>query len=447
MTLTRFKPSSTTPWNFQRVWTLHRRTGFAATWSELQRDLADGPDESIDRILDGNSRSEGIPSNFGDMRKILGDAAVGSDRPERLIAWWVYQMYFTPDPLRERLTMMWHNHFATSNAKVDNLVFMRQQNDVFREHGFGEFETLLDATVKQPAMLKWLDGDENRSGKANENLGRELLELFTLGVGNYTEQDVKEASRALTGWSVYNNKFRHRDDWHDDKEKTILGKSGNFTGDDLVGIAAKHPATTKRLAWRICDEFLSKSLIDEKVIGQLSDVLTKNKLDIRSGLAALLRSELFFSDENLNRRIVEPESFVVGAIRATEQFSPAASTMVLGDWIEQLGRKLFYPPNVGGWPGGRGWLNSRTTIARANFGAGLTGGNLNRSSEVVDFGALAEKYIESRDRAKVAGFYCKLLTGSEQESVVKELLASTKEAENDRQLIAAILASPAAQLC
>lgn len=442
--LTTYKTSSSNPWNFQRVWTLHRRTGFAATWRELQRDLADGPDKSTQRILAGESRESGVPENFLDMRTVLGDAAVGSGRPERLIAWWVYQMYFSPDALCERLVLMWHNHFATSNAKVENLSFMREQNEVFRSNAKGKFKTLLEKTLKQPAMLKWLDGDENRNGKSNENLGRETLELFTLGIGNYIEKDVKESSRALTGWSVSNGRFRNRAEWHDSNEKTILGKTGKFSGDDLIEITAEHPATAKRLAWRICDSFLSKSLISEKVINQFAEVLTRNQLDIHASVGTLIRSKLFFCDENLQRRIVEPESFVVGAVRAVEQFSPPASTLVLADWIEQLGRKLFFPPNVGGWPGGRGWLNSRTTIARANFGSALAAGNLNRSDQSLDFTAYAEKYIESRDRAKVARFYCELLTGTQNDDQVKQVLDSST---SDGDLIAAIVASPAAQLC
>ncbi len=443
MVLKKYNPTAKTPWNFLRAWTLQRRVGFAATWSELQRDLKDGPGQAIDRLLAGESRTAGVPDNYSQMQTILGDAAVGSDRPERLIAWWVYQMYFSPDPLREKLTLVWHNHFATSNAKVDSLVTMRSQNDVFRDHGLGNFQDLLYGTLKHPAMLKWLDGDENRAGRANENLGRETLELFTLGVGNYTEADVKGASRALTGWSAFENKFRVREDWHDGDEKTILGKSGNFTGDDLIEITSQHPATPKRLAWRLCDEFLNKSLIDEQVIGELAQVLTDNDLNIQAGVSALLRSELFFSDENLRRRIVDPETFVVGAPRAVEWFSPPASTMVLGDWIEQLGRKLFYPPNVGGWPGGRGWLNSRTTIARANFGAALVHGNLNRNQQPIDFVKLAESHIGTRETTKVVEFYCQLLCGVAQQKQIDEISSSIND---EREIVSAVLASPAAQL-
>jgi len=446
-----YKPTTERPWNLRRVWTLHRRVGFAATWSELQRDLADGPVKSIDWILAGECRGDGVPGNFPEMSRVIGDSAVASDRPERLGAWWIYQMYFSPDPLRERMAILWHNHFATSNAKLENVQLMREQNEIFRHHAMGDFKKLLSATLKHAAMLKWLDGDENRAGKANENLGRETLELFTLGVGIYTEADVKDASRALTGWSVSQNKFVVRDDWHDANEKTILGQKGNFAGDDLVEIASKHESTARRLAWRLCSEFLSPEVATDDGIGELARILTESKLNLRVAVETILRSELFFSDENLKRRIVEPESFVVGAVRALEIFGPPASTMVLVDWVEQLGRKLFYPPNVGGWPGGRAWLNSRTIIARANFGVSLVSGGLHQGGAAPDLAGLVQRRARSAALPDAAVFFSELLTGTTPDDGGRELATNASEGLNDaneilRNMMAQILASPGAQL-
>lgn len=438
MSWQRYKPNRQQPWNLLRVWTLHRRAGFAGTWTELQRDLADGPEKTISRILDGTSRTDGLPDNFAEMRQIIGKSAENSDRPERLMAWWVYQMYFSPDSLRERMTLVWHNHFATSNAKVKNLLSMKEQNEVFRKHGLGDFETLLTNTLKHPAMLKWLDGNENRAGRANENLGRETLELFTLGVGNYSESDVENASRALTGWSIDDNKFVVRDEWHDSSEKSILGRKGHFKGDDLIDITLKHPATPKRLAWRLCNELLAESLATEKHIDELATILSENRLNIRVGLETILTSELFFSTENLKQRIVDPESLIVGSTRALETFEPPASTMVLADWIEQTGRKLFYPPNVGGWPGGRSWLNSRTAIARANFGAALVQGKVNRSNIAINLSALAEKHSD-RSTKHAIDFFTQLLTG-------KSVTEGSQNQLDLESTVIKILASPSAQL-
>jgi hypothetical protein len=191
-------PHNETPWNLRRVVHLHRRAGFGATWDEIQRDLADGPRASVERLLAGQ-RGQGVPMSFEVTATTLARAAVASHEAGRLKAWWVYRMLFGPDPLGERLTLLWHNHFATSNAKVGDLAAMHRQNERFREFARAPFARLLNAAVRDPALLVWLDGPVNRKGHPNENLARELLELFTLGIGSYTEEDVKEAARTLTG--------------------------------------------------------------------------------------------------------------------------------------------------------------------------------------------------------------------------------------------------------
>src|SRR5438552_8304645 len=197
-----YAPSDETPWNLRRVVHLHRRAGFAATWREIERDLKDGPKASIDRVLTGKAATEGVAGNFAETADLLGSTAASSRAPERLKAWWVYRMLFGPDPLTERLALMWHNHLATSNLKIEDLPAMYQQNQHFRALSRKRFGELLNVAVREPAMLMWLDAPANRKGHPNENLGRELMELFTLGIGHYTETDVKEAARALTGWTI-----------------------------------------------------------------------------------------------------------------------------------------------------------------------------------------------------------------------------------------------------
>ena len=452
MLLKPYKPSNRVPWNLQRVWSLHRRTCFAGTWEELQRDLSDGPENSITRIFDGQVRAAGKPNDFTRLQELLGESAVASRRPERLTAWWIYLMYFSPSPLRERLCGMWHNHFATSNAKVKNLGLMRNQNQLFRQLGAGPFKPLLTAVLTQPAMLQWLDGDKNRVGKPNENLGRELLELFSLGSGHFNEQDVKEVSRALTGWTVERDQFRVRNDWHDSAEKTVLGKTGDFDGYDVIDIVCEHDQAPRRLAWRIGNEFLASSLVTEPLVEELATALRADNLKIDTALRLLVSSELFFSKENINRRIIEPESFVVGNVRALEHFTPPANTMILGEWIQQLGRKLFYPPNVGGWTGGKAWLNSRTAIARANFGAALVHGRLGKASVPVDLVKLATDHDIKETPVSLCGFYLKLLTGGSSIGQVDRLVNSHwATRDNDlntkmQNVVANIIASPEAQL-
>jgi uncharacterized protein (DUF1800 family) len=207
-----YSPSAQAPWDLRRVVHLHRRAAFAATWTELQRDLADGPGQSITRLLRGNARNDGVPENFENIAEQLATAAhrnlgLGAADPRPLKAWWLLRMYRGPDPLGERLTLLWHNHFATSNEKVKDLGAMWRQNELFRKYARAPFAELLNAVVHDPALLIWLDAPANRKGRPNENLARELMELFTLGIGNYTEADVKEAARALTGWKVGQGNF------------------------------------------------------------------------------------------------------------------------------------------------------------------------------------------------------------------------------------------------
>ncbi|MDP6719405.1 MAG: DUF1800 family protein, partial [Pirellulaceae bacterium] len=248
--LKRYEPTPEQPWNVGRVVHLHRRAGFAASWSEIQRDLVDGPEVAVARLLHTKANpqranADEAASEFEQMSSVICDAAVGSGNINRLKAWWLYRMLFTPDPLGERLTLLWHNHFATSNIKVADVNLMRQQNVIFRQLSRAPFGEMLRRVAKDPAMLVWLDADANRKKHPNENLAREIMELFSLGVGNYSEDDIKEAARALTGWSVNKGKFRVYDQYHDDGEKTILGKSGKWTGDDLVRMLVEHPATSR----------------------------------------------------------------------------------------------------------------------------------------------------------------------------------------------------------
>ena len=264
-----YSPSNEAPWNLRRVVHLHRRAAFAATWSEIQRDLKDGPKASIDRLLAGKARSQGVPEDFETTAAQLAETA--SFDTLRTKAWWVYRMFFGPDPLGERLTLLWHNHFATSNAKVNNLDAMREQNRLFRKLARAPFGKLLNAVVRDHALLYWLDAQTNRKGHPNENLARELMELFTLGIGRYTETDVKEAARALTGWAVSakvadqgfvrmgaEGKYHEDPAQHDDGEKTILGRKGHWKGTDLVKMLLEHPATAQRLAVRLCEQFMGE---------------------------------------------------------------------------------------------------------------------------------------------------------------------------------------------
>jgi uncharacterized protein (DUF1800 family) len=444
-----YVPSRELPWNLRRVVHLHRRAGFAATWQELQRDLADGPGTSVDRLLKSQARSNGVPEDFPKIANLLGRSA---QDPGRLKAWWIYRMYWGPDPLGERLTLMWHDHFATSNSKVGDLSAMRRQNEIFRQHARGPFADLLKAVVHDPALLIWLDAPVNRKGQANENLGRELMELFTLGVGSYTEKDVKEAARALTGWTVENGAFRYSVFGHDDGEKTLLSHKGRWHGDDLVRILLEHPATSRRLAWRICDLFFGEKALPPSSIDALAAALREHQLEIAWAVETVLRSRTFFADANLGERVLGPVEFVVGLPRALERFETPPSSLLLAEWAARIGQDLFYPPNVGGWPSGRGWLGTQAIIGRANFAAALVEGKLTGRPSLLDGIALAERHQRGKDLHDLLTFYAELFTGMAPEPAWRERLTmalgpkAERNPESVARAIALLMASPEVQL-
>ncbi len=441
-----YEPSEEAPWDRRRVVHLHRRAGFAATWGEVRRDLKDGPKASIGRLLAGTARADGVPKDFAGVAALL---AGNAGDPERLKAWWVYRMLFGPDPLTERLVLMWHNHFATSIAKVNDAGAMRRQNEIFRAHARAPFGQLLAAVTHDPALLLWLDAPANRAGHPNENLARELMELFTLGLGRYTEADVKEAARALTGWTVAGGKFHAEPARHDGGDKTILGRKGKWNGDGLVKLLLEHPATAERLARRLCEQFMGEGAAGAAAVKALAAGLREHHLDVGWGVETVLRSRAFFAAGNLGRRVVAPMEFAVAAARALEMFEPAPSTLVLADWCARLGQDLFQPPNVGGWPGGRQWVSAQSMVGRANFAAGLVRGTLARDRRAFDAVAWARRHGRGADLPDLIAFCGDLLLpGARPDDRVAAALGArtTLTPETARRAVVLVLASPEAQL-
>jgi uncharacterized protein (DUF1800 family) len=423
------------PWDLRRVVHVHRRADFAATWDEIRRDLSDGPDASINRLLEGKSRSCGIPAEFAALADRLADRALAAPDCNRLKGWWVYRMLFGPDPLTERLTLMWHGHFATSNLKVDDLGLMRRQNETLRSFCRAPFGRLLRAMLRDPALLIWLDAPDNTKEHPNENLARELMELFTLGVGPYSEDDVKQTARALTSWRFVGDELRLIASRHDPGTKTILGRTAAFDTDRLAGLLLDHPATSQRLAWRLCHEFFGEGAVDDRAIGALAEGLRAHDLDIGWGVATVLRSRLFFDAANLGRRIASPIEYIMGAVRALEMFEPAPSTAVLADWCGRLGQDLFYPPNVGGWPGGRNWITTRSALGRANFAAALVGVDSVGLGTSFDPIALAARHGQGGNPS----FFARLLLGTDGPEVPLDAPGPA------RQALVRLLASAEAQ--
>lgn len=445
-------PDDNVPWDLRRVAHLHRRAGFAAPWDVLQRDLRDGPHAAIDRLLAGKLPLASTPDDFASLAATIGDAAVASGNIYRLKAWWMYRMLFSPDPLGERLTLVWHNHFATSNRKVQDVGMMRRQNDLFRQFARGPFAELLTHVVKDPAVLVWLDADSNRREHPNENLAREIMELFTLGVGNYSEDDVKDAARALTGWTIKNREFREVAAYHDEGEKTILGRRGNLAGDDLLRLLLEQPATSVRLAQRICELFMGEGAFDNAASDELAVGLREHGLNVGWAVETVLQSAAFFADENIGNRVLAPTEYIVGAVRALEMFDPPPSTIVLAEWAAALGQDLFEPPNVFGWSGGRSWINTKSLIARANFAQRLAEGALQSGATSPPWPALAGRHGCGANAEQFAGFLAHILwaMGTDEEIQRTRQRAIGDEtaltAESAQRLVAGMLGSPHGQL-
>lgn len=405
-----YEPDGSEPWDLPRVAHLHRRAGFLASWSTLQRDLKDGPEASINRLLDGDSTSlDGQPAE--EFSAFLDQMAekVGTAGLDRLQAVWLYRMVLSPHPLRERLTLFWHDHFATSDEKVNNPRLMQSQNALLRQHALGDFGALLRQIARDPAMLVWLDCSTNRKAHPNENYAREVMELFTLGRGNYSEKDIQEAARAFSGSFVRGGQFREVPEQHDPGPKTILGQTGAFDGDDVAEILLDQPACARFLVRKLYALFVNE--IDEPsddLIEPVAEVFQASGYQVREPVSMILRSRLFFDPSNRRRRVKSPVEFTVGSVRALEVLNPSVSAEALAKACGRMGQSLFAPPSVAGWDGGPAWINTTSSLARANFALALLSDSdpgLGKRLNPLD---LASRHGFNSPKA-AAGFYVDLL--------------------------------------
>src|SRR4051812_5504900 len=328
---------------------------------------------------------------------------------------------------------------------------MHRQNDTLRRLCRAPFGELLNASVREPALLIWLDAPANREGHPDENLARELMELFTLGIGHYTEGDVKEAARALTGWTVSGGTFVAHAAAHDAGEKTLLGEAGRWDGPGLVRRLLDHPATAARLAGRLCGLLMGEGAAGPAHLAALAEGLRSRGLDVGWAVATVLRSRAFFAAENLGTRVLGPVEYAVGAARALGCLDPPPSTPLLAGWVARMGQDLFYPPNVGGWPGGRSWLTTRALVGRANYAAALIEGTRVGRPGPMDAAGLARRHGHGKDFDSAIAFYTKLLLGVGPTPAWRDRLAAalgkdTAKPDTLRRAVALVLALPEAQL-
>jgi uncharacterized protein (DUF1800 family) len=281
--------------------------------------------------------------------------------------WWFREMLTTPSPLTEKMTLFWHNHFATSQQKVRFTPLLYRQNVMLRRNALGNFGTMLREVARDPAMLIYLDGANSRKEQPNENFAREVMELFTLGEGNYTEGDIKEAARAFTGWSVdrETGEFMFRRGIHDFGNKTVLGKTGNFDGDQVIDILLRKPETSLFITRKLWREFVSPTVDqpgDDTEIRRLAGIFRESGYSIGRLMQAMLSSDAFYAAQNRAVLIKSPVEFVVGTMKQFEIDAPNLRPFVLASAL--LGQNVFSPPNVKGWPGGDTWINSATLLGR-----------------------------------------------------------------------------------
>jgi len=386
-----YQPSDKSPWDLKKVGHLYRRAAFGATTAELDAALKAGPEKAIDSLLKPAAGLE----DFERETQPLADALAKANNGPSARAWWLYRMLYSPQPLREKLTLFWHNHFATSNAKVLNAGFMLGQYRLMYQHALGNFATLLQDMSKDPAMLVWLDTKGSPKGMPNENYARELMELFSLGVGNYTEKDIREAARAFTGWDVKDGKGIFEAGKHDATDKTVLGKTGKWKGEDIVRICLEQDAAPRFIAGKLYKFFISETVTaTPELIEPLAQQLRQSEWDFGALVKTVLRSNLFFASTTYRTSVKSPVEFSLDIVRALEG---RIGTTQLGIALESLGQNVFYPPSVKGWDGGPAWLNGQTLLFRQNLALALTSTEDNRFGRRCDPAALVRKHGKQTD--------------------------------------------------
>ena len=378
-----WQPSSAEPWN--RKWAAHllRRERFGYSREELIEALRLGPEGTLSRklLLHGRPQSTEVLETLNDVGCLAAERDEGGDQ---LRGWWIYCMLQGGHPLREKLTLFWHDHFATSLVKVQNPALMFRQNCLLREHALGRFGPLLEAISRDGAMLLWLDSNSNIKGKPNENFARELMELFSLGVGNYTEKDVREGARAFTGWRTDGRGFIFDPRSHDTAPKTFLGTTGNWDGGDIIRIVLEQPALARFITRKLYQHFVSEiDTPSDALLQPLCESFRKSDYDIAALVRTILASRHFYSEHAFRRRVKGPVEFTLGAVQAIYRRYPenddeyhSLPQQTLISTLAAQGQSLFAPPNVKGWPGAKAWLNTATLLERANFAEAVAMGTL-----------------------------------------------------------------------
>ncbi len=352
-----WSPGGSDAFDARKAAHLLRRSGFGAPPADVEKAVKEGLEATVEALFEAADDED---RDFARTFEAISGTLEDFEDTDRLRAWWVYRMVRTRVPLREKLTLFWHGHFATSNEKVENTHLMHRQVETIRRLALGNFRELALAMARDPAMLIWLDGDKSTKAHPNENFARELMELFTCGIGHYTEADVQAAARAFTGWNRDEAEFAFKAEEHDAGRKRFLGRSGRFDGGDIVDILMQEPATARHVAARLLRFFAAPEPPPE-VVDEAAALLERTRLDVKWFLRELFQSRYFYSPACYRARISSPVEFVVGTVR-TLGVRWAAPQLV--ERLNAMGQALLAPPNVKGWDGEARWINSNTWAAR-----------------------------------------------------------------------------------
>lgn len=451
-----WQPAPSKQWDLKWAAHLYRRAAFGGppqsffdgrtNWESLQSAVENGMEASIDLLIEGGAGLE----EFGESVDLVGQhIARKKAKLENLQAWWLYRMLHTPAQLLEKTTLFWHGHFATSADKVTNARLMLDQNALLRRHALGSFAELVTSISRDPAMLIYLDSTTNRKTHPNENYARELMELFCLGLGTYTEKDIQEVARCFTGWEVRRDQYRFNKYQHDNGEKRFLDARAVDGGDEAVRIVLQQDAAPRFIARKLVAYFVfDEPVPPDELIEPLARQLREDEFTIGPTVERILSSQLMFSPHAIGRKIRSPIELAVGFLRALEGTTDLTA---LSSALAALGQSPFFPPNVKGWEGGRTWINSSTLLGRMNLVRRLTMGDETRFAD----GNL-DQFVE-RNGGKSAGqmvdWLLELLVAvpvpvEARESLVR--LADSAEGDANRQasaVIQAVAALPEFQLC
>lgn len=385
--LTAWEPTRERPWDRRLARHLLERAGFGGPPAAVATAVEQGPDAAVDGLLAGLAAPADAQPAF------LNAVPAGDTKQARqqqlraqtveLKGWWLDQLLHSPAPAREKLTLFWHGHFTSEAHKVKSARLLFDQHQLFKTRGAGRFGDLCLAIARDPAMLIYLDNAQNVARHPNENFARELFELFGLGIGHYTEEDIHDSARAFTGWSLARRgpkrggsaEFAFHPGQHDDGPKTVLGARGRLDGGDVIRAMTAQPACARWLAGKLWRFYVADTLgpDDESDVAALADELRAHDLALAPTLRALFRSAAFYRPDRLGGHLKSPVELVVGTLRGLGLTTDARTRPRLVQALAGLGQELFDPPNVAGWPGGRAWINTSLLFARYNLCGALLG--------------------------------------------------------------------------